>query len=79
MSNSDNPLISVIVPVYNSGNTLARCLDSIFAQTFRNFECILVDDGSTDKSLDRANDYALKDNRLAVIHQENSGVSDARN
>jgi glycosyltransferase involved in cell wall biosynthesis len=79
MSYSDNPLISVIVPVYNSKNSLERCLDSILAQTFKNFECILVDDGSTDNSLDTANDYALKDNRVVVIHQENTGVSAARN
>lgn len=53
--------ISVIVPVYNSEKTLARCVDSILSQTFSDFELLLVDDGSTDSSGKMCNDYALKD------------------
>jgi glycosyltransferase involved in cell wall biosynthesis len=72
-------VISIIIPVYNSENTLRRCLDSILSQTFRNFECIIVDDGSTDKSLSICNSYSQSDKRIKVIHQNNAGVSSARN
>jgi glycosyltransferase involved in cell wall biosynthesis len=75
----DNPLVSIIVPFYNAEKFIKGCLDSIFFQTFQNFECILIDDGSTDKSLDICNFYAKKDNRFRIIQQENSGVSAARN
>lgn len=71
--------VSVIVPVYNVEKYLRRCLDSIINQTYRNLEIILVDDGSPDNSGIICDEYAAKDDRITVIHQENSGVSSARN
>jgi len=76
---SDRPLLSIIVPVYNSEKYLARCLDSILAQTFKNFECILVDDGSVDQSPAICDEYAGRDGRIQVLHKNNEGVSAARN
>lgn len=76
---TNQPTISVIVPVYNVEKYLRRCLDSIMAQTYTNFELILVDDGSKDKSGDICEDYAKKDPRITVFHKENGGVSSARN
>ena len=73
------PLISVIVPVYNVEDVLSRCIDSILAQTFQEFELILVDDGGPDRSGEICDDYAQRDSRIRVIHQKNSGVSVARN
>lgn len=73
------PLVSIIVPVYNVENYLPRCLDSIKEQMYRNFEVILVNDGSSDHSLDILNEYAKKDRRFRVLNQENNGVSTARN
>ena len=72
-------MISVIVPVYNVENYLSRCLDSIVSQTYNNLEIILVDDGSSDGSGRLCDEYVHKDDRIKVIHQENSGVSKARN
>lgn len=71
--------ISVIVPVYNCGNYLPDTLDSILAQTYQNFEIILIDDGSQDNSGAICDAYGEKDSRIRVIHQENHGVSHARN
>lgn len=71
--------ISVIVPVYNVEAYLKRCVDSILAQTFADFELILVDDGSPDNCGKICDAYAEKDNRVYVIHKENGGLSDARN
>lgn len=76
---TNNPLISVIVPVYNVEKYLPRCIDSILAQTFKNFELLLIDDGSKDKSGEICDEYAKKDNRIKVFHKENGGVSSARN
>lgn len=73
------PIISCIVPVYNVEKYLANCVDSILKQTFANFELILVDDGSTDKSSSICDEYAIKDSRIKVIHKINGGVSSARN
>lgn len=73
------PLVSVIVPVYNVERYLGECLESILGQTFRDFEVILVDDGSTDKSGSICDEYAEKDARIKVFHQKNQGVSAARN
>ena len=72
-------LISIIVPVYNAAPYLEECLESIAAQTYTGFECILVDDGSTDSSGAICDDFCRKDSRFRVIHQENSGVGFARN
>lgn len=74
-----NNLISVIIPVYNNEQYLSRCIDSVINQTYKNLEIILVDDGSTDNSGKICDEYALKDNRIKVIHKENGGVSSARN
>jgi glycosyltransferase involved in cell wall biosynthesis len=75
----ESPEVSIIVPVYNSEKFIYRCIDSILAQTFTNFECIFNDDGSTDKSSAICENYSKSDNRFIVIHQENSGVSATRN
>ena len=73
------PKIVVIVPIYNVELYIHRCVDSILNQTFTNFELILVDDGSPDDCGKICDEYAQKDNRVHVIHQENSGLSAARN
>ena len=78
MNNQSNPLVSVIIPVYNVEKYLRRCLDSVLAQTYTNFEAILVDDGSTDDSGAICDEYAARDNRFVVIHKQNEGVSIAR-
>lgn len=75
----ENTLLSIIVPVYNVELYIRKCLDSILNQTFREYELILVDDGSTDQSGAICDEYALKDNRIVVIHKENEGQSTARN
>ena len=74
-----NQTISVIVPVYNAGEFLLKCLDSLREQTYTDLEILLIDDGSTDGSGDVCDEYAEKDSRFRVIHQENQGVSGARN
>lgn len=73
------PLISVIVPVYNTAAWLRRCLDSICAQTYRNLEILCVNDGSTDNSAEILAEYAARDSRIKVFTQENAGLSAARN
>ena len=74
-----NPKISVIIPVYNAESTLRRCVDSVLAQTFTDFECLLINDGSKDKSGEICDEYAAKDSRIRVFHMENGGPSAARN
>ena len=76
---SNNPIISIIVPVYNASEYLRRSVDSILNQSFDNFELILVDDGSTDSSPMICDDLANTDDRIIVIHQSNAGMSQARN
>ena len=73
------PLISVIVPVYNAGEYLDPCLESIVAQSYRHLEIIVVDDGSTDGSSEKCDHWAERDKRIRVIHQPNGGHSAARN
>lgn len=70
---------SIILPIYNVEKYLSECIDSILKQSFKNFELILVDDGSTDSSPQICDDYAKKDNRVKVIHKINGGQADARN
>ena len=73
------PKVSVIVPVYNTEKYLSRCINSILAQSFDDYEMILVDDGSTDNSGLFLDEYVNRDPRIRVIHKENGGVSSARN
>ena len=75
----NTPLISVIIPVYNVEKYLQKCLDSVINQTYTNLEIICVEDGSPDNSGAILDEYAQKDSRIIVIHQENAGVSIARN
>lgn len=77
--NYNNPLISIIVPVYNVEKQLSRCLDSILQQTYTHFELLLVNDGSKDASGEICNVYAQNDSRIRVFHKENGGTSSARN
>ncbi len=72
------PTLSVIVPVYNGEKYLRECLDSILSQTYKDFELILINDGSKDKSKDICDEYAKKHDNIHVIHKENGGVTEAR-
>lgn len=72
------PLVSIIVPVYNIEKYISKCIESVLSQTFKDWELILVDDGSTDNSGKICDEYALKDNRIKVIHKENEGVTATR-
>ncbi|MGI5970909.1 MAG: glycosyltransferase family 2 protein [Oscillospiraceae bacterium] len=74
-----NETISIIVPIYNCGEYLRECIDSIIGQTYEDLEIILVDDGSTDHSPEICDEYAKRDGRIRVIHKPNGGVSSARN
>ena len=73
-----SPLVSVIVPVYKAEKCIHRCLDSLLLQTFHNYEILLVDDGSPDRSGEICDEYAAKEARIKVFHKENGGVSSAR-
>ena len=75
----NNPAISIIIPVYNAEKYLRRCIESVLSQSFTDFELILVDDGSKDKSPQFCDEYASQDTRVRVIHKANGGVSAARN
>ena len=75
---TDNPLVSIIVPVYNVEKYIHKCLDSLVNQTYRNIEIVLVDDGSQDNSGTICDEYAENDKRIVVIHKENQGVTCAR-
>lgn len=79
MDTKEMPLVSVVVPVYNAEEYIARCVESILTQTYDKLELILVDDGSPDGSGGICDEYALKDKRIRVIHTINCGVSHARN
>jgi glycosyltransferase involved in cell wall biosynthesis len=74
-----SPAISVIVPIYNMEKLMRKCLDSILAQTFQDYECLLIDDGSKDGSPAICDEYAAKDPRFKAFHKPNGGLSDARN
>ena len=73
------PKVSIVVPVYNVKFYLKRCINSILCQTMREIEVILVDDGSTDDSVQICHEYACEDDRVRVFHQKKQGVSEARN
>lgn len=73
------PTVSIIVPIYNAERTIRRCIDSILDQDYKDFELLLVDDGSIDSSGSICDQYASGDSRIQVIHKDNSGVSDSRN
>lgn len=75
----NNPKVSIIVPIYNVEQYLPYCIDSILAQSFTDFELLLIDDGSHDKSRKICDEYAEKDSRIRVFHKKNGGVSSARN
>lgn len=79
LETSSSPLISIIVPVYNAEKTLRQCVDSILSQDYRNFELLLIDDGSKDCSPAICDEYAANDFRVKVFHKPNGGVSSARN
>ena len=72
-------MISIIVPIYNREKYLSECIDSILVQSYSDFEVLLIDDGSTDRSGEICDEYAQKDARIRVFHKENGGVSSARN
>ena len=74
-----NPTVSIIVPVYNAEATISRCIESIINQEYRDFELLLIDDGSTDSSGTICDRYAAEDSRIRLIHKENTGVSETRN
>lgn len=73
------PLVSVIIPCYNKAAFLAEALDSVFMQSYSNWECIIINDGSLDNTQNIAKSYAIKDNRFKYLCQDNQGVSIARN
>lgn len=73
------PLVTVAVAIYNVQNYISQCIDSIINQTYQNIEILLVDDGTPDSSGEIADDYALKDKRIVVVHQKNKGLGGARN
>lgn len=75
----NKPFISIIVPVYNAEKYLHKCIDSILAQSYSNFELLLIDDGSKDHSHDICIDFSKKDERIKVLNKSNGGVSSARN
>lgn len=75
----ENPLVSVIIPVYNVEKYLEECVNSVINQTYKNIEVILVDDGSTDSSGDICDEYVMFDSRISVLHKANGGLSSARN
>lgn len=77
--NASKPAVSIIIPIYNVEEYLDRCLNSIKTQSFQDFEVIMINNGSVDKSGEIAQKYADEDNRFTVVHQENTGASKARN
>lgn len=79
MESLNKTIVSIIIPVYNAQQYIAKCIDSVISQSYINWELILVDDGCTDKSGEICDKYAQKDKRIRVFHKKNGGVSSARN
>ena len=79
LNNSNNSLVSIVVPIYNVEKYLEKCIISLIHQTYKNLEIILVVDGSPDDSIDICKKWASKDDRIKIINKENGGLSDARN
>lgn len=77
--NISRPLISIVIPVYNAEKYLDKCIESVLNQSYRNWELILIDDGSLDNSSKICDNYSMKDNRIRTIHKSNGGVGSARN
>ncbi len=77
--NIKNPLVSVVIPTYNRGYRIERAINSVLAQTYKNFEIIIVDDGSTDNTKKVVEKYLKTDERIKYFYQENKGVCAARN
>ncbi len=75
----EKPSLTIIIPAYNVGETLARCVESVINQEFQSWQAIIIDDGSSDNTLNIAKDLARKDARITVTHKDNGGLSDARN
>ena len=75
----EKPSLTIIIPAYNVGDSLAKCVESVISQDFLQWQAIIIDDGSTDNTLDVANNLAEKDTRITVSHKDNGGLSDARN
>ncbi|ATO45700.1 hypothetical protein C5L30_001300 [Companilactobacillus farciminis] len=79
MNNSKDPLVSIIVPSYNSEEYISKCIDSLLKQSFTNFEIIAIDDGSQDDTFNKLKNYSKKDSRIKCVREKNSGRSVARN
>ena len=75
----ENPLISVILPIYNIQSYLPRCMNSLFKQTYHNLEFVMIDDGSEQECAEACDEYLQMDDRVVVFHKKNGGLSDARN
>ena len=71
--------LSILVPIYNSAEFLPLCIESILNQSFKNFECLLINDGSTDNSLEIMNQYAKKDKRIRILDKKNTGYGASLN
>ena len=78
MMEKESPLVSVIIPVYNAHNSIAKTLQSVINQTYTNLEIVVVNDGSTDESLDIIKTYAVEDPRIVVFDKQNEGLVQAR-
>ena len=79
MNTMEQPLVSIIIPVYNAKVHLEACVQSILDQSYKNFELLLIDDGSSDGSSELCDELSQKSEKIRVIHKENGGVSTARN
>ena len=76
---NENPLISIVIPVYKVEKFLGRCMESVVNQTYKNLEIFLIDDGSPDNCPKMCDEWAAKDSRIKVIHKQNDGLANARN